>query len=279
MPADATAPRWSSPAFIDGDGGLTIHESLQAAAAYLEPEDIDEPCTVYDSSGMVWRRVVDGRQIRLLPAEDGVSHATELATKLRAYFRHLRDIKPLAEWHRDDDWLANASLEELVRDAAALHERQTRQRWLGRPWPPFLRKKRTLVAAFVLVLAVVIVWLCSGAGQWGFRRALPPSAQDVHEWFQEDSFLPDYTYMLKARITEQEFRNYVDRFQLTPHTPARVYSQDTEPWLRWHPARSETEAWWDPGESLSETFVRQEGDTWTFAKYENGYLYLYSLNH
>ena len=29
-----------------GDGGLTAHESLEAAASYLEPEDIDEPTVI-----------------------------------------------------------------------------------------------------------------------------------------------------------------------------------------------------------------------------------------
>jgi hypothetical protein len=115
--------------------------------------------------------------------------------------------------------------------------------------------------------------------EWGFRRALPPSAEDVHEWSREDGFLPDYSYKLKAKISEDQFHLYIDRFQLTPHAPDRQYSQDAKIYLQWRAETNPEIAWWNPTESLAETFVRQVGDNWTFAKRERGYLYLKSLDH
>jgi hypothetical protein len=131
-----------------------------------------------------------------------------------------------------------------------------------------------------MALAVAaLVWALWGRmTQWGFRRALPSNAEDVHEWFREDGFLPDYSYKLKAKISEEQFHQYVERFELTQHYPLRQYSDDIEPWLRWKADRAAPE-WWDPSESLVQTFVRQSGDNWTYAKRERGYLYLKSIEH
>jgi hypothetical protein len=112
------------------------------------------------------------------------------------------------------------------------------------------------------------------SNEWPFHRMLPNGAQDVHEWFWHDTLLPDYNYLLKARISLPEFEAYVAHFRLTPHTPSRTY-RDSETWFTW---RADAD-WWDPSESKDTSFVRQEGDGWTYAKYEHGHLYLKSLNH
>jgi hypothetical protein len=132
------------------------------------------------------------------------------------------------------------------------------------------------VIAVVLYLAGVA--LCYEAFTWPFRRALPWSAHQVHEWYWTDTLIPDYSYQLKAKITEEEFRRYVTRFGLTPHTTNRRYSDDLI-LLRWDSASGSGREWWDPSESLDSTFVKQDRYTWTFAKYEHGYLFLSSLAH
>lgn len=129
-----------------------------------------------------------------------------------------------------------------------------------------------------------LILLTVGAGwffwtrpdQWSFRRELPWTAEDVHERYWSDGFLPDDSYRLKARITDEQFRRYIAKFELTPHAPTRAYSESPDLYLTWSPR---TDTWWDPTDSLESTFVSQDRDTWTFAKHERGYLYLRSLNH
>jgi hypothetical protein len=144
----------------------------------------------------------------------------------------------------------------------------------------FVVSRKTTVVVFGIVFVIVVLVVAFGQRltQWPFRHALPSNAQDIHEWFREDGFLPDYAYKLKARISDKEFHAYVKRFELTPHHPDRQYSGDIKPWLHWRSQRPAID-WWDPSESLDNTFVRQVGDSWTYAKWERGYLYLKSLDH
>jgi hypothetical protein len=141
------------------------------------------------------------------------------------------------------------------------------------------RPGKRFIALAIGLVAVGVVWtFWDELNQWGFRRALPSSAQEVQEWSYSDAFIGDYIYKLKAQISEDDFYRYIERLGLTAHTADRRYTQSTEPWLMWRDNRPAT-PWWDPSESLATTFVKQSGDQWTFAKRERGYLYLKSLVH
>ena len=149
-----------------------------------------------------------------------------------------------------------------------------------RRWRPDWRLIAVAVAVVVALIAVfaiaALAWIVSERwNQWEFRRLLPGDAKDVHELIHENGLLPDYTYQLKAKISDEQFRKYVERLGLTPHFSGRPYS-DEQHWLNWQAREPD---WWDPSESLDGTYVEQIGDTWTFAKHERGYLYLMSLNH
>jgi len=108
------------------------------------------------------------------------------------------------------------------------------------------------------------------------RKALPASARDIHEWSggEEGILAQDYMYLLKARITPDEFDAYVNRFGMTPHTPNRSYQYGFQPGWR---IGQELE-WWDPSDDVSNTYVLDHSSAWTYAKYENGYLYVVSYN-
>ncbi len=135
-----------------------------------------------------------------------------------------------------------------------------------------------LLALAPLAVAGIIAFLWIRPDETTARRALPSSAEDIHEWEQDFGFLPDFTYHLKAKITEEHFHHYVDKFGLTPHTSTRQYTQSAD-WLSWESLPGSVGDWWNPSNSLEFTFVRQEDDFWMFAKYEHGYLYLTALDH
>lgn len=154
---------------------------------------------------------------------------------------------------------------------------------IGSIWfvPRARAASRNFCAGASIIVAVLYIGglaACYELFTWPFRKALPWTATDIHEWYWSETLLPDYSYYLKAKVTENQFRTYVARFGLTPHAPDRAYSESSI-WLNWESAPESDGGWWNPSDSLDTTFVREGHDTWTFAKFEQGYLYLASLNH
>ena len=91
------------------------------------------------------------------------------------------------------------------------------------------KKKSTKLRGFLrvivgLVIVGIIGFFWIRPDQTRARRALPFSAEDVHEWHLENGFLPDYSYQLKAKITADQFSRYVDRLGLTPHSATTAAS-------------------------------------------------------
>jgi hypothetical protein len=159
-----------------------------------------------------------------------------------------------------------------------------------------IRRKRIILCAVLLVVVPLGGWLgfqCyryvqavaflgaafgadSGSRSW--RGYLPTNATEISEWSWSDGFLPDYSYVLKARVTPANFDSFCSELGLTLHTTNRHYADDPT-WLSWSAPPGFTSTWWNPSPTLENTYVSQSNDTWSFAKYENGFLYFQSLNH
>ncbi len=113
------------------------------------------------------------------------------------------------------------------------------------------------------------------------RKALPFTAQDVHDWSweEEGETGQDYCYMVKAKIKPEEFRQYINRFELTPHTPTRQYSGGFDPgWSGSGCVMAPKLDWWTPSDDTSGTYVHDYGSAWLYAKYEGGYIFVVSYN-
>jgi hypothetical protein len=131
----------------------------------------------------------------------------------------------------------------------------------------------------VPVCALILAFL-AGLGWYGarfspLRRALPWSAREVYE--QALVQPPMYEILLRARLNEAEFAEYIQRLELTPHTPDRVYEADPEVALSWQPLQ-EPPHWWTPAGELSDLHVWQSGQVWTFARLEDGVAYIRSFS-
>ena len=105
---------------------------------------------------------------------------------------------------------------------------------------------------------------------------LPKNAKDVN-YVDEDLF-PDYIYRLRAKIDEKDFVPYVEKFKMTKHTPDRLYDEDCPYCISFFKGVKDYD-WWNPTDSIENVYVYQSNTTWTYAKYENGYLYLVSWKH
>jgi hypothetical protein len=138
-----------------------------------------------------------------------------------------------------------------------------------------------LVGTVALCMVCVGIWL--GIRQVAYemtatplRKALPPTAQDIHEqsWGEGGEIGQDYCYLLKARITPAEFQQYVDRFGLTPHIATQQYSN----WSMINCGTERKPDWWTPSDESGSMYARDEDSTWTYAKYENGYIFVVSYS-
>ena len=159
-------------------------------------------------------------------------------------------------------------------------------------------KSKTRVAYLLAgILALCLVCACAGlAGLAGrdfigratvspLRSALPATAEDIHEWSWDEGgpLAQDYDYVLKAKITQSEFDQYVRDFKLTPHTPGRRYTEPFEPdwelgWLWDMDNNGVRPEWFTATTDLSGTYVYDGGSSWIYAKYENGYIYVVAFN-
>jgi hypothetical protein len=134
---------------------------------------------------------------------------------------------------------------------------------------------RPLTIAF-LVVTVVLFYGAYFVSTSETYRSLPWSASEIRQHYWGETFLPDYEYFIKAKIPAEEFEPFARGRGLTPHTADRQYSDKTRS-ISWSSA--EKLKWWDPSASVEGTYVAQAGDAWVMAKYENGYLYYYAMNH
>jgi len=142
-----------------------------------------------------------------------------------------------------------------------------------------------------LALAIILAAMpCTlSAQEW-----IPTGAKVCYKSQYEDGILPDAKFCLKLKISKVQFDAIVIKLGATLHTELRKYSDDKN-WLDWRPDLGSDDPFanhikaskpppkgenlWDPDTDLSSTFVRQHKDTWTFLKYERGYLYFSELSH
>jgi len=133
---------------------------------------------------------------------------------------------------------------------------------------------RARLAIAILLLAALPACrrVASFLSEPGLVRALPAAATDVRTWsWQEQGPLPqDSTLRVRARVTHEEFVEYVTGMGMAPHTPERRYGHGFAP--AWGPDPGID--WWTPSRELGETYVREDGASWTSAKWEDGFIWI-----
>ncbi|MDF7809528.1 hypothetical protein P4E94_18975 [Pontiellaceae bacterium B12219] len=137
-------------------------------------------------------------------------------------------------------------------------------------------KKRTTSKILSLVILLIILIPCLWVGwifcqfKWGwglgnyhsfYYESLPETATDIKE-ATFDNF-PDYALILKAKITPEEFNEYVNKLELGTITNSSWARQPVDP------------DWWNPTTNSSHIGSQPSvrGD-FVVAKYEDGYIYL-----
>jgi hypothetical protein len=115
---------------------------------------------------------------------------------------------------------------------------------------------------------------------WPQRKALPSTAEDIQEWswIEPGPLSQDYSYLLRAKISEEEFAVYVNERGLEPYIQPAEDSSDF--FISWHPFNSRIThlEWWNPTDSFENTYIISSDSWWEYAKYENGYIFAVAFN-
>ncbi len=132
-------------------------------------------------------------------------------------------------------------------------------------WYTRMSDKRIRIFS-LLVLAVYLggVWFSYHFATWSYRKGLPFFTSYVREYAWQDGFLPDYAYYLKAGISESEFEDYVECFDLEPR--GKSY---------WSGPHSDV-TWWNIAHTRHETYGKAEDQWEMIATYADGFIYVYA---
>jgi len=135
-------------------------------------------------------------------------------------------------------------------------------------------KKLIILGLLPVGLCVVVLLACVGRYylfESPQRRALPWGASNIHEHYWSDGLLPDYSYHLRADITRDQFLEYAERLDLSPHDP-----QGDPHDYSWHwnaPAR-----WWTPPQTMERVYSETYRRGGTYIGYYNGQVFVYSFH-
>lgn len=108
---------------------------------------------------------------------------------------------------------------------------------------------------------------------WNERKALPASATHIQDLRFGTLDYPDY--LLKARMTEEEFEPYRQKLGYI------LLPEDKKQYLHWQFTISshDIRGWWDPSESSEGTYYHPDVDIsrekGAVMKYEKGYVYFH----
>ena len=124
---------------------------------------------------------------------------------------------------------------------------------------------KTISTGVAGLIVLVLIWE-NVTPKWP-RSKLPSSATEIHDYDTSGfiAFQIDFFYLLTAKITESEFKTFMDDIGFV--------KADSSPEVEWWPSMNEFE-WWTPDKSSADLYVSTSG--WrpnAIAKYENENLY------
>lgn len=117
-------------------------------------------------------------------------------------------------------------------------------------------------ASALLALYVAGILAAYHMFTWPYRKALPWSASEVKEYIWTEGFLPDFSYYLRARITEKQFLDYVARFELESAGKREQFAEPDEA------------PWWRPSPGAHEVYRLEDGDWSMEALYDDGIMWV-----
>lgn len=166
--------------------------------------------------------------------------------------------------------------------------RMTRNRRVLEPLAAMVKGVTLFIGIPIVLLALLahgVAWFIFGSPfnnesdyppQW--EPDLPKTATEIHEDGGGEKLIGEFWNRLRAKVSESEFIEFCERWEMKLHTPEREY-EDSDRKISWNGYPADCGGWWVPTDSIEDTYVWQEGTEWWLAKYEKGYLYFHSFKH
>lgn len=132
------------------------------------------------------------------------------------------------------------------------------------------RSQKVLILVAVLTALPGSIWIADIVTPSIVRRALPATATDVHEYYQDDYFQGDFVRCLQAKMPEAEMPQFAAKLGLTQRYNARQHSE-----LPLTFSIPDMIPWWHPPASLEGAYLKyQPGkESYSIARYQNGRVY------
>ena len=83
-----------------------------------------------------------------------------------------------------------------------------------------MKRRWIWILGVAVVLALAGGWTMRKLNEWPARRHLPGGAVVIEERIQDELFLPDFTYEMRARMSAEQFAEWMARLKLAPVGPA-----------------------------------------------------------
>jgi hypothetical protein len=130
----------------------------------------------------------------------------------------------------------------------------------------------TPILAIVTLFAVAFLW--DKFVPSSVRRALPPSASEVKEFYWEAGVTGDFTRCLKAKLPESDFPVFAKNLGLKTRFDPKIHG-NVPLADRGAGMTSEINSWWNPPAASGTTYLDYTpGDNYvSYLKYADGHVY------
>ncbi|MES2463765.1 MAG: hypothetical protein V4671_24615 [Armatimonadota bacterium] len=134
------------------------------------------------------------------------------------------------------------------------------------------RKRIALILLNVPVALVLGVFILDKVVPSNARRALPASATDIHEYYDDAGFnlQGDFSRFLKAKMPKSEMPGFAAKLGLNTRYNAAAFPVEF----------SGSPAWWDPPATPDGAYVQlgPGSEGYSLAKYKGGYVYFKAIS-
>ena len=123
----------------------------------------------------------------------------------------------------------------------------------------------------LLIILTLLIFSCSEKTSY-VKLMLPKTATEVKEHYQDRGFSGDYTRLIKAKVTKEEYEDYAIRLNLTDKYSDYLKTNTHQSFMR---ENSNTPEWWDEPKDLNDFYyVRDINKEYERRlKWKDGWLY------
>ena len=144
------------------------------------------------------------------------------------------------------------------------------------------KNKTTLrYQALSLLIIALLLWpICYHSFTWPAVKALPFSARNIREYKWQEPFIPDYDYYMRANITEDQFKAYLQNWTDLKHSKRNLENYRVKDLRQDHLHSEVTDLqWWKPRDSEVKFYSNKWDGGGVEIFYLDDQVYFHSYNY